>query len=213
MSKLCVKTRVFWIGILLGVLLGNFVYADPVYYTFEGTIDRMQDLYGFADDQGFELGDAVSYTVMVDFFKPGEYTRYDGEVLVVNDDTVYDNFYTDFIQGTGLSLFGEGDHTSEYFTAENNFGSYGYPNGGSMMAGASVIFARSTNDILMIEGDGHASNWSTIGSTITFQDSIRPAGYTYATLLQGSLALTGISDACPGLPSPVPWLCLHSHDA
>ena len=56
------------------LFLGTISFATPMYYTFEGTIDTVQDHENFLSDQGFSVGSFVSYTIVIDDELAGYYT-------------------------------------------------------------------------------------------------------------------------------------------
>ena len=112
--------NILWIGTALSILLGiGTARAVPMYYTFEGALTHVQDT---AAESGLNLGDTVSYTLLVDYERAGTYTADNGYVYTQVDRTItnsdgsstnWDYFYVDYISGSALGNLGT-DYISEF---------------------------------------------------------------------------------------------------
>lgn len=81
--------------------------AAPMYYLFSGSVSNIGlDDAGIIAAEGYVIGEAVSYTMLVDFAVDGTVTRNDGSVFTMTDysdgTNSFDYFYTDFISGNLL---------------------------------------------------------------------------------------------------------------
>ena len=103
-------------------LTASAAYAAPMYYTFEGKITHVNNLHGLIDP-AISVGDPVSYVFLLDFALKGEFTRNNGENVIVEDDATHDYFYTDYISGSAFGVYSDGGrYNGPYDYAEVNYG-------------------------------------------------------------------------------------------
>ena len=127
-------------------LTTSAAYAEPMYYTFQGNITHVDNHYGLIDP-GISVGDPVSYTFLLDFARKGEFTRNNGENVIVEDDVTYDYFYTDYISGSAFGVYSDGGrYNGPYDYAEMNFGYNSVPYSG-------MIYGNEEDNHLHIGGD------------------------------------------------------------
>ncbi|HIJ95416.1 MAG TPA: PEP-CTERM sorting domain-containing protein [Desulfuromonadales bacterium] len=108
--------------------------AAPMYYTFEGTVTWIADGARMIANKDVSLtyGDAVSYTWLIDFDRPGSNTLNNGST---NSDARL--FYDDIVSRLLLHEVNGGTYNNPTNLAEYNYGVYntdtakGYLNGGS----------------------------------------------------------------------------------
>ena len=99
--------------------IGGIVQAYPTYYTFTGTVSKINDNAGIAKEANLLPGHSVTYTWLVDVAADGSYTKNDGTEYTFTDTSYVDFFYTDFISGSLIDEkdgghYNKPDHIAEY---------------------------------------------------------------------------------------------------
>jgi len=195
--------NILWIGTALSILLGiGTARAVPMYYTFEGALTHVQDT---AAESGLNLGDTVSYTLLVDYERAGTYTADNGYVYTQVDRTItnsdgsstnWDYFYVDYISGSALGNLGT-DYISEF--------NYGFTTTTTSLTG--VVTKQTTllseDNVSISENSG--SSWINIWNdsiriqTVEYWKTNGNQGYVRAW----DARLTSISDVSPiKVPEP-----------
>jgi hypothetical protein len=166
----------------------NSAEASPKYYTFEGTVSWIADGAGMIanKDVSLKFGDAVSYTWLIDFNRPGSYT--------LNNGSTYNNtsIYADIVSGLRLHEVNGGFYNNSNNVAEHNYGVDSTND--SLNGGSDDLFLQIYNisDIIGLSvGDTGMSSYER-----AFDDKGN------ATRFQSfDLKVTSVSDS---LPQPVP---------
>lgn len=152
--------------------------AIPMYYTFEGSITTIShDNAGAIANAGFNEGDSVSYTLIVDLDADATETHFGGYVDYdsYTDSSSWDYFYVDYYSGDALqqidggfyNTVGPADGSGLMSASESN---WGY----STLIGqpGSTLHVNSDDDLLQIKNTGlnltdwtigtwvHAGNWA-----------------------------------------------------
>jgi hypothetical protein len=130
-EKMMKKLLLSFFSVVVFSVVVNSAEASPKYYTFEGTVTWIADGAGMIANKDVSLtyGDAVSYTWLIDYDRPGSYTLNSG--LTYNG---AGNFYADIVSGLRLHEVNGGFYNSPGNIAEHNYGvgtTNGYLNGGS----------------------------------------------------------------------------------
>lgn len=186
-----------WATVLAVGLAGQAV-AVPLTYTFEGTIDTIQEnTAGLLSG----AGSYIYYVMEVDFEQPGQLTTRGGELLVREDDLTRDYFFTDYIEGTALEMTDGFFNTLDApnIPAEYNYGydSLNYTNG--------ALLSNSFNDYFEIYHPSLMPSEWTVGTAVQVEDrAYGPLVDGQGILLSefvGSLTLTDIQGE-PGASDP-----------
>jgi hypothetical protein len=210
------RSLAFLCAIFLVFGVVGVAQAVPMYYTFEGTIDRMYQPPGtsFISDQGLAVGDSVTYIFEVDLDAFGSYTQYnDPDLRTYKDDVTSSGlstyFHTDYLGGFtdegGSALidsgFYGGTQISEHNYGENN-----------------RILGNSYNNLLQITGPNVTTPdlWD-MDTTFTAYNRSLDAGpdtgyfysYLYANVTLSSISETNPLDVAP-VPEPATMLLLGS---
>jgi len=162
----------------------NPAHAVPVYYTFEGTLNSISggtDAVSTAASNGLNIGDAVSYTLLVDLDLGG---TYESGGSTVSADPTLSSFYVDYIGGDAIGLnYGDGERNYGYFDATFN---------NTFLLSDSALY---------LTVFGPIDSWG-IGQSSSFTNFWGEP--TSANFLSGALALTSISDTNPYASVPEP---------
>jgi hypothetical protein len=192
---------------MVAISMGMFgkAHAAPIYYTFSGAIHTIvHDNSGAIANAGFNVGDTVSYTLIVDFDAPGSETHINGDVdySSYSDTTSWDYFYVDYFSGDALSQVDGGFYNSPTNAAEKNWGYntlIGQP--------GSTLQVNSDDDQLQIKYTGlNMSDWI-IGTTVT-ADNWAFDSQNQQSQLFASVELTSISPVTTPVPEPSTFLLL-----
>lgn len=125
MKKMYVITLINLISVFLVI---NVAIAIPMIYTFEGTLPHnmsINDGAGIISDAGLAPGSQVSYSILLDFDRPGSYTLNDGSVYtypmaVDTGHAIMYNYYAQYIGGSALQERNGGIHNSSTDIASYN---------------------------------------------------------------------------------------------
>jgi len=172
---------------LLGCLFTfSPAHAVPVYYTFEGSLNTIIGGAGAestAAANGLNIGDAVSYTLLVDLDLGG---TYESAGSTVSPDPALSSFYVDYVGGDAIGLgYGDGERNFGYFDA-----------------GVNNTFLLS-DSALYISVYGSIDSW-VIGQSSSFTNFWDGETVFTPNYLIGTLALTSISDTNPYASVPEP---------
>lgn len=215
MVKFIVKVQVFAILIGISVVLTSIksVVAVPVYYTFEGSITSAMGGGGSGYDMtDLQVGDTVTYIIVVDSDESGNYIFTDGTTYIFDDLVVLpgwgemDRFYADVISTTGLT--GNGSVPSTDF----NYGYDWVPIDGTDVT-QTVFYVGfdvgtdqlqiSTNYQIAEEEWGNSVDGYIVGSQWTGFDQLYDENRSGYDSLYTDLTLTSVSETHP-LEQPVP---------
>ena len=168
--------------------------AAPIYFTFDANVTAVTNPGGSLTHT--TIGEALSYTIMVDFSLEG--TRTSNGVTTTLTDTINNHFfYADFIAGDIEPLPYYGFASGDY---EANSGYNFISNDGSQKKGTISV----GDNLSLTNITKYVSDW-TIGDTGNFFDYAR-SGLLTPDILQGTWTLTAISDVNP-VPVPATiWL-------
>lgn len=185
--------------------------TGPRYYTFSGTVSSVT---GTSSVKAYSAGQAVSFTICVDFHSDGTKTYLDGTEYTYTDKVnsmgkYYDYFYADYIGG---SLAGIPDGGFQYIEKDQHIGEYNYgmhSHNGALWGELSVgsennkLYLRNTyNDISIFQ-------W-TVGTEIYGNNTRKYADGTseYVRFDPNNITLhlTSISETMPdGMSTPPPY--------
>ena len=194
---------IMMVAISIGVL--GAAHSTPFYYTFSGAIHTIShDNSGAIADAGFNVGDTVSYTLIVDFDAPGSETHHNGYVdySSYSDTTSWDYFYVDYFSGDALSEVDGGFYNSPTNALEKNWAYntlIGQP--------GSTLHVNSDYDQLQIKYTGlNMLDW-TIGTTVT-ADNWAFDSQNRQSQLFASVTLKSITPFATPVPEPSTFLLL-----
>jgi len=180
-------------GLLIATLLAfsQVSFATPLYYTFEGEVNRIAgyNANSVADAAGLNVGATVSYTLLLDFDAPGSLTYNNGATYTYTDYSGYDYFFADYIAGDALQL----DYSN--YVEEYNVGlSYNYYNyyDYSSIAVDDYLYFYNYTDI---------SDWE-VGTDISAYDYWNTGYYSYYGFINSNMKLTSISKNYNDIPEP-----------
>jgi len=112
MKKLFICTMLFVFG------LAGMSYAVPMYYTYEGTLVTITTTPGgsptYITDQGINPGDNFTWVFLIDFDRPGEKTRNNGETYAAGDfyaDLIY---HSPYFEALNVEYDDDPNRTAEY---------------------------------------------------------------------------------------------------
>ncbi len=212
--RLKYKITCMFAAIMLAVTTTRTTHADPVYYTFGGTITTINTTTNnsVAEDI-YSIGESVSYTIMADLDLQGTRELHDGTITTFNDrDDTYitDNyFYAEFINGDIVPEVNGGMNNAPTDVKHMNHGKeHRYTQyRGPTNYNTRIDMGSRDESIIFYKGTQYGgpankfSNW-VIGTTdITFSAlGFNELDYSY---ISGTLTLGSISTQAP-LAASVP---------
>ena len=117
------RQSIFLLVILTSTTISS---ADltPSYYTCEGTLYNISVSPSGSPDlltqQGFKVGDNLSFTIMIDFSRAGEYTLNNGTVMPYTEGIF--NFYAELIDAPQVKPINGGYYNGPLDRAKLNYG-------------------------------------------------------------------------------------------
>jgi hypothetical protein len=152
----------------------NTANAVPMYYTFSGQVNYINDAYSVLNDDNIQIGDQTRYVWMVDSDTvSGQKTLNDGTVSTVEDYSSYrssyyssssyraDYFYADLLEGSILDVQNGGAYNDPTDTAEYNYG-YNYN------SWYSSYYSSSYNWGSILQGGSDNARVQVYGSRVNF---------------------------------------------
>ena len=220
--------NLFFIAIFFLLFPTQFLFAAPMYYTFEGEITGSTDHIGGVADPIVNLG-TIEYLVMIDFDRQGESTENDGDKRFYTDygfldsyrRSYYDIFYVDFISGPIMEEVNGGCHNNDDEFAEMNFGNIAktdyFPTTASEDSNnnwtiTTITFFSYDNPLYINQrlDSNHVSSYEdwddadfSIGSSWYSTQYAYDDSCNYA-FIRADLSITNISSSLPNAPIPEP---------
>ena len=204
------KVKLIFVSIVcILFLLPSGSVAVPLYLTFEGEITSVNDNSGIIDSLGYSVGDSVRYVAMIDEDVQGSKTLYDSTVVNRTDNSDYDWFYVDLLEGDILPPGDPPFFTDGTYTAESNEGYY--TTGGTL---STVLNFESINNPVYIASFGATHTFGDIFADPSLLPIVSYTGYSasydadveeVSSNFNFSLSLVSITDKHPdGSTAPVP---------
>ena len=185
-------------------IMSGKAQAVPMYYTFDGTVyNIIGTAPEIANDQGFFIGDSVTYTFIIDFDANAAITYNSGTVFTYLDTASTDYFYTDYVSGDALVEVDGGYYNQGYYPAEYK---YGYD---CLDRICRDLWANSTDDLLQINSNSAISDWVPGGDATMYGINWAYDSTSAYSLLYADLTLTSISPV-NAVPEPSTLLLLGS---
>ena len=189
--------------VIFAITFSAISNAAPLYYTFEGTVNRISDPFNDALSAGITTGDYIQHTFLVDFEQDGYLVLNDGSFEYENDDhSVYENttfdmdiFYVDYVSGTQVITTSIDTTYSEH----NKGQSIQYTDNitGVKTPGLNLLFGSNAVDVGT--NNSLVSDW-VIGEELLYYNrwssSVLSKSY-----IEGTVYLTSISEVSP-VPLP-----------
>jgi len=161
------------------------LHAVPMVYEFTGAVFYAREFDGILAAAGVEIGDAVSYAIMIDTDRLGSKTRNNGNVEFFDD-----TFYTDYISGSMIDEVGGG-----YFTGPNEIAEF---NLGEFSSGQSKLSVGMFNNPMLFVNSLPVEDWQP-GTELNVSEAAWSNLGRYAHIVS---AVT--IDAITPAPNPVP---------
>ncbi len=168
--------------------------AEEMYYVFQGNITTVDNFNGLLNP-GISVGDQVAYTFLIDLAVNGSYTRNNGDVLTMSDNSSYNYFYTDYISGDAFEELSDGgSHNLWYEIAEINYSS-------EQLSGPYIhkynIAGNSFDNFMKISGN----TFNTGDSFTAYNEVYNASGST--SFIYADVSLQSVSSSLPVVPEPV----------
>jgi hypothetical protein len=180
-------------GLVLAGCLGliSSAQANPLYYTFQGTVDDFFDDTGAIAAAGLSIGDTVSYTFLTDMDRQALYIRNDGSVYNYYDTILGGNvFYAELISGSMIDEVMGGSYTEPNDVADWRYGRNEH----------GLMYTGSYNNTVRIYGTSMSFTDWTIGTVVTGIESASGPGF-WESAYSSTLRLTSISSIYEPNPS------------
>ena len=183
---------------MFGIL--GYVSAEPVTYTFVGSVDRIYNGNPEIVDGIIAVGDGVEFTFVCDQEEDGYRTRYSGEIVPrvdhENDSEIVDNFWCDYIGGTEIGPIGEITLPNPNYYQEWNFGLAVFrKENGQVVQNTSYQHGGSDYNWVSIENySQNINNWQVGIGEFQFRVVVRNQEDQF-TYIRGFLVLTYASNS------------------
>lgn len=193
------------IGHLLVGLLGlaGSVQATPLYYTFEGTLEIVQDDAGAIANAGISNGDSVSYVFLIDRERQAMALFNNGWTIEYADD-YRDWFYVELISGSLLEPVNGG-----FFNAPNNPEEEHLGLDNTKFPTSWIVGGSWNNNVTITAATLNFDNW--ISPPYALALNAEETAYDDAKNLskyRSWVKLTSISDSYANVPEPASLVLL-----
>lgn len=187
----------------ISLALLNTANSAPLYYTFEGEINHLQDSFNIISDAGLAIGDQVSYTFLVDRDKDATRTYNNSDIYTYPDYPASDNFFVDVIDGSLIDEVANAFYGGANDVAEYN---HGYVSTYSQAPIYSSLFGGSDNNCIRILNNIHFNDWTIGTSTVGTEAAMGLDSFDIASY-RSSLTLVSISETYR-VPEPLSLILL-----